>query len=115
MCVVEAGDLLPTLDLTGADDWHVLVTLGGVPCGYTRLASPGATTNAGIANAAVVRQADWLHAHEQFTEMFRARLGVPAVEPNEPRCSVVICTRRRSRICPTRSMRWGGWTRPRSS
>ena len=26
MCVVEAGDLLPTLDLTGADDWHVLVT-----------------------------------------------------------------------------------------
>jgi len=94
-CAVDAANPPARLDLSGADEWRVLLTWGGTPCSYFELPSPGATSDRGIVDAAIVRRADHMAALDQLVDRLRRRLGAPDDPPAARSCSVVVCTHRR--------------------
>ena len=55
---MDAADPPATLGLGAADEWRVLLSWRGTPCGYFELPSPGSTSGPGILDAAIVRHAD---------------------------------------------------------
>lgn len=92
---MDAADPPAALDLGAADEWRVLLSWRGTPCGYFELPSPGSTSGPDIVDAAIVRHADDPVALEELVDRLRRRLGVPDVAPAAPTCSVVVCTHRR--------------------
>jgi glycosyltransferase involved in cell wall biosynthesis len=99
--VVDGALPLACFDFAGADDWHAVVLLGGVPCARVLTPSPGAVDDAALADALFLPHAREMAATEAVLERLRRRLGAPE-SPAAPalRCSVVVCTHRRPQYLP---------------
>ena len=95
--VVDVADPLPDLDWDGADEWYVHVVDGGRAIATVRIPHPGGRDTRALLTAAVLPHAAPARAARGFAAAFAKRLAADAAteEPPRPRCSVVVCTRRR--------------------
>lgn len=89
---VEAGNR--PVQFGSADEWQVLVTLGGRPIARLCVPDPGRGAGAAIYDAVVVAACDDDRRRLLLTESLRRRIGGGATHPRRS-VSVVVCTRDR--------------------
>ena len=93
--VLEATDPPPGLDLAGAEEWRVVVTVEGTPVAHVRLPSPGRTSGDTLVHAALVRHADAARLRAGLVEGLARRVGGGGAAPRRPTCTAAVCTHRR--------------------
>jgi glycosyltransferase involved in cell wall biosynthesis len=93
VAVVEVTAPLPSFDFATAGRWEVLVLCHGEPVARVAFPSPGAVDSAELARALIWPHASFHLRRRELEEELRARMGAPPPRlPDQPTCSVVLCT-----------------------
>ena len=91
---VAADGMGPALQFGSADEWRVLVTLGGAPLARLRVPDPGRGAGRALFEATVLAACDDERRRALVTESLRRRIGGGSAHRHRL-VSVVVCTRDR--------------------
>lgn len=97
--MVAVDGPLPQIDWTAADEWRVVLTVSGAPCGDLRLPNPGAGATPRLVQHAVLDHGRGAWIRSQTIASLRRRMGNQRGRVAPPlRCSVAICTHQRPQL-----------------
>lgn len=89
----------PEIDWTAADEWRLVLTLSGSPCGELRLPNPGAGAAPRLIRSAILDHGLGPRVRRDTILAVQRRLALADEAPAPPlRCSVAICTRQRPEL-----------------
>ena len=95
VALIDVATPIEAFDFSAADQWFVVVLLGGTPVVVVETPSPGEVDSADLAEALFARRADSARWRETFLDHMRRRIGgTSRPNPAPLAVTVVVCTHR---------------------